>query len=1270
MKQNWLEDTLNMVPAYYNRLTHASAWQRLSQPDKGLIAAVRYCIEMPDGTGSHLLDVTCHAAREGQQQATWCIYADGSMPVLGILEVGLSIAAMHRTDDVRCIRHFARAIGCFDPIPDLSLSEQADICSADFGAGPLEHWEAGLHYCRERLTRRLEYAPRIGTVRALASLLLAEETPCEREISLPWLSCDTYTGRHTWSLERVHLRLIPGGTREIVLRPEEMALACLNSAFMEDLVQLRRDFENLIPDHRNIVLWIDAPPAVAPVHTCGYGALYIGMDALLHGFESIFSERMRMLDTIVLLPRSEAEAMSACFSTSLIQQACQECIRYESDVFVHAPKRHIILSSRQLKPANTEIITFSQAANPTATLEILEKHEGLATDPLRRVLLKLHSTVRSSPWVTITGESGVGKSLIVRELANQLPQTQVLIIDCIQQGVHNRSTLLDAICVAMGLKLIGTVNDPAGASVLARRCPTHFLLILDGLQHAQDDEEKRKRKSEIGEFLADWANHFSYRQRVLVTSVLPLQHHFEREFRLHELKTTAEKRRFLRNGLQDIPPKTEQVLDRLAERISGKWNVLFDMRRQLETASTLETELPYPERESTLTYGERRYNEITLHASSSVREAVHYLALLPAGADISLLQALFGPKAGDIVSQLKALNVLKQSAGASEEDKLQNTLALSTHNERICLNSAIADYTIEQLLPAQCLSLETNLENYFRTLLKRHARPNDLYPSKDLPNHADLINMEAAMRRIEERYLLSDALPRTQEAAKIVYYALEIVPYYWWDGQSRGQTMLEAALRAVEFLPPGERMGQRAECYYRLGQMFYRWAQYRSARRAFTYARYFHISTGDQFGAARDQIGMADCYQQQDELKSAKQYYKQAQHAIYQDQKNRTDSSDTAALTDTLHEFLTAYADQKLGEVYCKMGNLKKASQRLEASIPKFRLLDNSLQLASSYRLLGWVAQTQGDYEQAISCYTRAQTYCEAAQAVIGLAHLLAARGEIYWWQDRYIEAQKDFQEASDTYEKKIDRLGKLRTSVLEAQNLRLAADRIGQGTPEAAIRNYNEAYMLLESAEELGRDIWVPSLIADCVRAKADIHRKKAGRVQGEAAELEQAIALYHMAYIIQHKRQVKFGATRSLLYKGKTLYLLACAHMQIEPYVLPIYTAPSFVELKKLQIAEEDQPPSSHEFQDRNSPQQLLDTAAKNIQKAWKRCKKMEARHLEAHCIIELIYIENLQGKDASWRIHLLEEAITFYQKAQDKTALDRAKALHTWLSARRTA
>ena len=179
--------------------------------------------------------------------------------------------------------------------------------------------------------------------------------------------------------------------------------------------------------------------------------------------------------------------------------------------------------------------------------------------------------------------------------------------------------------------------------------------------------------------------------------------------------------------------------------------------------------------------------------------------------------------------------------------------------------------------------------------------------------------------------------------------------------------------------------GLLANVYYKCGQVFEQWGNYKKALDNYNKGLYIINSEDEKILRARIFAGMGMAYYRQSNLSEAEKFNTQA----------------LITLKEGGDELGVAEVYNNLGIIYSKLGDLEKSLGFHNKCLHIREQVGNSSGLAASNNNLGYLHQLKNDLDKAVEYYNKSLEYCEKTGNLHGLARTYDNLGHIYITQGK-----------------------------------------------------------------------------------------------------------------------------------------------------------------------------------------------------------------------------------------------------------------------------
>ena len=699
----------------------------------------------------------------------------------------------------------------------------------------------------------------------------------------------------------------------------------------------------------------------------------------------------------------------------------------------------------------------------------------------------LANLIERTPWVTICGESGVGKSAFVRRLfcgvASQRRFTDVVVLDCQKMQLTSAVSLLDGLRYAFSN---GNIGSEAIADFLNAASDRSLLLVLDGLDVAFESDEvgKPSAPKALREILDEIAQCLHPQQRLLVTCHVPVGSEREQVFNLGPLPASDALQLFLsasqdcgtllRERLSSIPAALPsamiETLDRkpLSVILAARWlqEVIQDSDCQDSDCNALLQLLRGRERHSLHSSDWIRHLYATLPTDDPARMLFRAMTLFPGGVTPAALHTLFGPETEQALARLLQLNLVTKEGSDEQNQAKADRAKADRDNPSNYLMLAPVRQVGEDLLrqDSQADALAGKILAHYITVAETNSA--ELYTSGSR-KAADVL-----MRELPNIHTSMDRAFQAGHYPQVAHLAFVMHKFYIWRNIEEGIERLDlgrqAALKAVEAVVscPKERaahMSAMADCLWAKGFLMRR-------RRLFVEAFAYYHQAETIYEQAGSALGRADCWKHMGDVKRRMDHYQEALSLYSQAETHFVQENDQERLADLY---------RGIGDVHRKTDNPDGAWELFDRARAIHEDSGNLMGVASCLRCQAEALRQQAQYDAALEAYETALKLFTRIDACMGMARCVRGMGDLLWLQDRYCEAQASYETARKLYHDAGDRLGMTRATYGMGQLLRRAG-------------KWDDALDYFQAAEVEYINLGSRSGTAQSIRGKGDAYRGK----------------------------------------------------------------------------------------------------------------------------------------------------------------------------------
>lgn len=1054
---------------------------------------------------------------------------------------------------------------------------------------------------------------------------LAGKSPSvDHQISAPLIVRDPDTG-HPKAF-RLHAALLRNGTGSIVYPNQFLTLTYSSLQILVHITESIHggNYANLISSDRDLAIWLDDVDDLTVFNRIRrdhiQASIHFPVHCLLHN-EMPYREDTALcftfdLKTKHISPWRELDLIG-CFGS-----------RNSLPVYI----KRVIAAP----PANSTIASLIALFSPTPQrpdIRFAESFDHIVDLLTRPALLTDGPNARGNDieaikelaakrhWITVFGDRGLGKSFVAKHVMQQWPEGRRFIIDC--RAV--RSTPLKRavdLCRAVSAELLGRQSDTT-MNLVAEVASEEFVLLIDNFD-AIPVENRPSVTALISDLSAELKGE---RQVILVTADGLLTGPGETEYQLKALSHDAVEKIVRWHTAAYFPNETgmsqqQETLWQLYERLRFQPTRIPEVIKDLADGHIVDL-LQYVR--NIITPTETIYNELNSQEPLAAR-AILLLSLFPTGIDLVRLAAI------DHDTDYRAcLPILVNREYADHEAAVHGRLAPGTHLS----TSDYYEEAVHLLDPNEREEIEIAVEKLYIAFLREHVARIGGPDTNEINQtiQAERTNIEAAMNRA----VLQKQFPL------LLQMITNMTRFYWWQSDKAGIAWVRRGIMAAMYLlrqsdsRDSAVLIDAATCHFLLGDIYRRASKYRGARRYYLYAEELFRVAGDDLGIARSLRGRADCFRRQDEYSAAIRHYSDAKAGLTQMVQGNEGEKPLSAhtlrgyeleLADVLKGTASALRKQVIApdEEY---GTFAQARKLYDEALGYYERFDDLLGKANCLREIGDMLLLQADYDSAFNELNTAKSYYKIlGQSSLGEAHCLRALGELAWWRDQIPEAGQYFSEAEGIYRLRQDVLGQARCLFVRGQLDRIEGnEKRKKGRRQEAEECYQRAIQKFNGAERVYTELWIPSWIANCFRAKADVYR--------EQEMFSVAEAMYGMAKSAYQDRQILHGVALCLRGLGEVYLgqLLTKEYSDIEP--------PSDVTGR------------------------LAQQAIWHFQRARRIAHRSGICHLETHCVRGIAIARGRLAKQsgrASWLSKAkkyLETCRQFYIRVEDRAGIERVQS-----------
>ncbi|KAF5348936.1 hypothetical protein D9758_014199 [Tetrapyrgos nigripes] len=289
----------------------------------------------------------------------------------------------------------------------------------------------------------------------------------------------------------------------------------------------------------------------------------------------------------------------------------------------------------------------------------------------------------------------------------------------------------------------------------------------------------------------------------------------------------------------------------------------------------------------------------------------------------------------------------------------------------------------------------------------------------------------------------------------------------------------------------------QADCYRRLGYIFYYQNHYDESKSMLRRAKEMFESIGNTFGVAQclRMLGEIACLQS--DYNNAKSMLEKAQQLFVK----------------IGEEQGAAHSLRGLGDIYIMFDQYDRAREMLEKAKEQFERAGTKIGVAQCLQRLGNIFRSQEQYAKAKLLLEEAKGQFESAGEKLGAAECLRSLGNICYMQDQYDEARIMLRQAKEQFEDIENRRGVAQCSQLLGDTCRTC----GQ---------YQEAKLLLHEAKGCFEDIGDKHGAAQCLQSLGENSRM--------LHQYEEAKAMLHQAKEQFERLGSRVGAAQCLQHLG----------------------------------------------------------------------------------------------------------------------------------------